>query len=193
MVTIMDEESNSNTDAQESLGKEASAVVKKQNIFISFFNKIPKKVLRISIILIVILGLFYAGWLIFNSFFGKKSEKLHENNANGSSYSSEMSPEYNFFLPTPEVIVNLRSLKTKGNILRATFYLQLYNREDEIKIKELFPVIIDQSIAYLRDQSVADFEGIGLERVRQALLTRINNVIHPLKIYRVIIKDFVIQ
>ena len=93
----------------------------------------------------------------------------------------------------PEIVVNLRSISSKGNILRSTFALQIYNKQDEPKIREFMPIILDQMLSYLRDQSINDLEGPGLERMREAILLRVNNVVRPIKVHRVVLKDFIIQ
>jgi flagellar basal body-associated protein FliL len=45
----------------------------------------------------------------------------------------------------------------------------------------------------LRDQSVGDLEGPGLDRMREAILLRINNIVRPIKIHRIVLRDFIIQ
>ena len=55
------------------------------------------------------------------------------------------------------------------------------------------PIILDQLLSYLRDQSISDLEGPGLERMREAILLRISNIVRPIKIHRAILKDFIIQ
>lgn len=166
---------------------------KTQENNLPFWKKIPKKVLLVSIMGVGFVILLASGWYVFNYFFHKKTEEVHKTTTDEEENLKEMAPESNFFMGIPEIVVNLRSVKTKGNVLRASFTMQLYSREDENKIKDYQPIIIDQLLSYLRDQAVADLEGAGLERMREALLTRINNIIRPLKIHRVIIKDFIIQ
>ncbi len=155
-------------------------------------EKITPRMLFFCITFAAILLLSIGGWFVFKHFFAS-------NDAENKSKNEHIEENYNVtsenkvFLSVPEILVNLRSTKPKGNVLRATFMLQIYNKEDEPKIREFLPIILDQLLTYLRDQTVSDLEGSGLERMRQALLVRINNVVHPLKIHRVIIKDFIIQ
>lgn len=177
------------TESQES--QEATASVVKTEL--PFWKKNPKKVLLASIIGGGFIVLLMSGWFVFKHFFDTKSDEVHKNTTDDDEIVKEITPESNIFMSIPELVVNLRSLKAKGNVLRATFSLQIYSREDENKIKDYQPIIIDQILSYLRDQSIADLEGAGLERMRQALLTRVNNIIKPLKAHRVIIKDFIIQ
>ena len=153
-------------------------------------KKISPKVLLGCIIGLMILVFCGGGWFLYKHFSSlSEEEKKNAQVEDGKN----IVPQINCFVAIPEAVVNLRSTKPKGNILRTTFILQIYNKEDEQKIKEFTPLILDQILSYLRDQSVNDLEGPGLERMRQAILLRINNIIRPIKIYRVILKDFIIQ
>lgn len=177
------------TDSQEN--QEVSASV--ATTAVPFWKKNPKKVLLASIISIGLIILLISSWLVFKHFFDNKLDEVHKNTTDDDEIVKEIIPESNLFVSIPEIVVNLRSMKAKSNVLRATFSLQIYSREDENTVKDSQPIIIDQILSYLRDQSIADLEGAGLERMRQALLTRVNNVLKPLKVHRVIIKDFIIQ
>jgi flagellar basal body-associated protein FliL len=140
-------------------------------------KKIPSRVLLVNTIIFVVLLLCVGGWF-FSGLFIENNETQHETN---------------YYVSIPEVVVNLRSINPKGNILRATFNLQIHKKEEEAKIKEYIPVILDQLLSYLRDQSVSDLEGPGLERMREALLLRINNIVRPIRINRITIYNFLIQ
>lgn len=140
-------------------------------------KKIPSRVLLVNTIIFVVLLLCVGGWFFYDLFI--------DNN--------ETQHKTNYYVSIPEVVVNLRSINPKGNILRATFNLQIQKKEEEAKIKEYMPVILDQLLSYLRDQSLADLEGPGLERMREALLLRINNIVRPIKINRITIHNFLIQ
>jgi flagellar basal body-associated protein FliL len=140
-------------------------------------KKIPSRVLLVNTIIFVILLLCVGGWF-FSGHFIENNETQHETN---------------YYVSIPEVVVNLRSINPKGNILRATFNLQIHKKQEEAKIKEYIPVILDQLLSYLRDQSVSDLEGPGLERMREALLLRINNIVRPIRINRITIYNFLIQ
>ncbi len=158
-------------------------------------NNISKKTLSLKVLLgciitLVIFVLYVGGWFLYKHFSAHPEE---EKKNSQTEEGLDAIPLINCFLAIPEAVVNLRSTKPKGNILRTTLILQMYKKEDEPKIKEFTPIILDQVLSYLRDQSVNDLEGPGLERMRQALLLRINNIVRPLKVYRVILKDFVIQ
>lgn len=150
----------------------------KQTIEVSVGKKKKlSKVLLSSTIAGVFLTFSISGWFFYNHF------SHHSETANGANY----------YVTIPEIVVNLRSISSKGNILRSTFALQIYNKQDEPKIREFMPIILDQMLSYLRDQSINDLEGPGLERMREAILLRVNNVVRPIKVHRVVLKDFIIQ
>lgn len=98
------------------------------------------------------------------------------------------------FLPLPELIVNLKSSKSRGNILKSVFVLEIETLKEKEKIDHLKPLIIDQFQSYLRELEANDIQGAaGIERVRQELFNRVNTIITPLKVRQVLVKDFLIQ
>ncbi|CAO4839327.1 MAG: hypothetical protein CNLJKLNK_00933 [Holosporales bacterium] len=98
------------------------------------------------------------------------------------------------FLSLPEMIVNLKTSKGKGNILKTTFVLQVANDKEREKIEKFTPLIIDQFQTFLRELDIIDVQGAaGIERIRQELFTRINQIISPFKIKEILVKDFLVQ
>ncbi len=98
------------------------------------------------------------------------------------------------FLSLPEMIVNLKSTKSRGNILKTIFVLEIESLAEKEKIDHLKPLIIDQFQSYLRELEANDIQGAaGMERVRQELFNRVNTIITPLKIRQILVKDFLIQ
>jgi len=140
-------------------------------------RKLRSKVLLVGTIISIFMIFSFASWSFYEHFM-KRANAIQE---------------ANYYVPIPEIVVNLRSVNTKGNILRTNLSLQVYHKEDEVKIKEFMPVILDQILSYLRDQSVGDLEGPGLDRMREAILLRINNIVRPIKIHRIVLRDFIIQ
>jgi flagellar FliL protein len=115
-------------------------------------------------------------------------------------FKSEVSKEKEFnildvgYLTLPDVIINLKSTKNHANVLKATFVLELESINDKEAIDRLKPVIMDEFQTYLRELELADIQGSsGLERIRQELFTRVNNGIAPLKIRKILIKEFLTQ
>ncbi len=98
------------------------------------------------------------------------------------------------YLTLPDMIVNLKTNKNKVTVLKCSFILELRTVKERDNIDHLKPVIIDQFQSYLREQEMSELQGsTGVERIRQELLNRVNAVISPFKIRRVLIKEFLIQ
>ena len=144
-------------------------------------------IILLSLNLLVVLGV--GGYLAYHFIF--KKETVTDSHAVEIEKVEE--PEHLVFSQIPEIIVNLKSNKPRGNILKVTFAVQLIKKEDEEAIKTAQPIIIDQIMSYLREQTVNDLEGFGLDRLKQAIFERINTAIKPLKIYRLMIKEFIVQ
>lgn len=140
------------------------------------------------IFIIVVLNILILGICGGYFYFLKHSEKDKKHEEETPQEPIELS-----FLSLPEIIVNLKSNKPRGNILKATFVLQMYKKNDETKIKESQPIVIDQIMSYLREQTLNELEGNGLEIIKQSIFDRINTAIKPLKIYKIMIKEFIVQ
>lgn len=99
------------------------------------------------------------------------------------------------FLPLPEIIVNLKNTgKGRGNVLKAIFVLELSSEKDREHINKFTPLITDQFQTFLREMEMIDLQGAsGIEKTRSELETRINQVIAPVKIRQILIKDFLVQ
>jgi flagellar FliL protein len=98
------------------------------------------------------------------------------------------------YLQLPDVIVNLKPTNSRPGTLKASFILELAKAKDKDVVNHLKPLIIDQFQTYLRELEVSDVQGaVGLERVRQELKNRVSNLVSPIKIRQVLIKDFLVQ
>lgn len=142
----------------------------------------PQKSKKIIVLITTILLLLLVGGGNFAYLYNKKQPLANVNE-----------PNHLVFMTLPEILVNLRSHKAHNHILKATFVLQLYKKNEEEGVKNAQPVIVDQIVSYLREQMISDLEGAGLERVKQALLERINAILSPLKIHKLMIKEFIMQ
>jgi flagellar FliL protein len=98
------------------------------------------------------------------------------------------------YMNLPDIIINLKSTKNKTSVLKASFVLELESLKDKEALDQLKPVIIDEFQTYLRELEISDIQGsAGLERVRQELFNRVSSVISPLKVRKVLIKEFLTQ
>ncbi|MES2252316.1 MAG: flagellar basal body-associated FliL family protein [Pseudomonadota bacterium] len=122
--------------------------------------------------------------------FGENHEKTEEHKAE-ESLVNLMEITY---LALPDVLINLKATNSRPATLKASFVIELVKGKDKEAIDHMKPLIIDQFQTYLRELEVSDTEGaVGVERVRQELKNRISNLIAPLQIRQVLIKEFLIQ
>ena len=147
---------------------------------------------KILIIIIAVLVLIIAG---LGGLFFLNSNKSSSASTNQSSTSTSSENRLKLsFLQLPELLINLRTLHGKDAILRASFTLQLSSENDTEIIKQYIPLIVDQFQTFLREMNVADIQGAsGIERIRQELLIRINQLVKPHKILEILVKDFLVQ
>ena len=147
---------------------------------------------KIIIILGCVIGLGFlatAGIL----FFPKLIHMINKPETSEEDEKPKMSKSVTF-ISLPELLVNLKMYQGKASILKATFVLQIANEKDAVELNRFIPVITDQFQTFLREMTIVDLEGAsGIERIRQELLVRINQVVKPAKIMEVLVKDFLVQ
>lgn len=98
------------------------------------------------------------------------------------------------FTPLPEILINLRSKDGPGGFLKATFIIETVSEVATHQVDQLKPQFVDQFQIYLRELDMEDLKGsAGIQRMRQELLSRANNILAPEKAHDVLIKDLIIQ
>ena len=99
-----------------------------------------------------------------------------------------------FYLEVPEMLVSLRSSGRKQQILKLRISLELAGPEDQPAIDAFMPKIVDNFQVFLRELRVEELEGSqGLYRVKEEMLSRVNQAAHPVKVKDVLIGDMLIQ
>lgn len=99
------------------------------------------------------------------------------------------------YMVLPEMVINLRTTATgRASLLKCVFVLLLKN-EEESKIVESFkPQILDSFQSHIRELNLDQLEGAaGIERLRQTLVERVNTIIAPISIQKILIKEFLTQ
>ncbi|HVI49892.1 MAG TPA: flagellar basal body-associated FliL family protein [Candidatus Sulfotelmatobacter sp.] len=98
------------------------------------------------------------------------------------------------FYDLPEILVNLNSPGRKQNFLKIRVSLELESALDVGKIEAVMPRIIDNFQVYLRELRVDDLQGsAGMLRLREELMTRVNNAVKPAKVNDVLFKEMLVQ
>lgn len=167
----------------------------------------PKKggnmLMFILIPIMLIAGI--AGGIFLAPMFGggkeHKKEEAHEKKEGHEELSEEdqkkkeaLDPKNIAFIPVPDLLVNLKSNKQRPVFLKVSIVLEVHDPKLKEVIENLRPKMIDQFQIFLRDLDTADVTGASnLQRLRQELLVRVNNVTSPYKVQDVLIKDFLVQ
>lgn len=98
------------------------------------------------------------------------------------------------FVDLDQILVTLRTSGSKQKFLKLQVTLELEKVEDEARIEAVKPRIIDNFQVFLRELRLEELEGSqGVYRIKEELLNRVNQAVHPLKIKDVLFKDMLIQ
>lgn len=98
------------------------------------------------------------------------------------------------FYDLPEILVNLNTSGRKQNFLKIRVSLELESALDVSKVEAVMPRIIDNFQVYLRELRIEDLQGSsGMLRLREELLTRVNNAVRPAKVNDVLFKEMLVQ
>jgi flagellar FliL protein len=103
-------------------------------------------------------------------------------------------PDANLFYDLPEMLVTLRSDGESGKFLRLGLSVECPNQDDLAKLQTYLPRVLDVFQSYVRSLTVADLRGTkNLEVLRRQLKTRIDNVIAPGKVKKLLFRGLVVQ
>lgn len=98
------------------------------------------------------------------------------------------------FFPLEELVVNLNTGGRKSIYLKIRVSLELSNADDIPRIQSVMPRIMDNFQVYLRELRIEDLKGsVGMYRLREELLARVNAAVAPAKVRDVLFKEMLIQ
>jgi len=98
------------------------------------------------------------------------------------------------YVPLDEMLVSLRSTGAKQKFLKIQLSLELEAEEDRQIVDDAKPRIIDNFQIFLRELRIEELEGSqGVYRIKEELLDRVNQAVHPVKIKDVLFSDMLIQ
>lgn len=98
------------------------------------------------------------------------------------------------FYEMPELLVNLSNKDKRSQFLKLRVALEMSDRETRSAIAPVLPRIMDIFQVHLRELRSEDLEGsAGVYRLKEALLRRINLVLTPNKIDRILFKEMIVQ
>ena len=98
------------------------------------------------------------------------------------------------FYEMPDMLVNLSHKDKRSHYLKLKVALEMSDRETKKSIEPMLPRIMDIFQIYLRELRSEDLEGsAGIYRLKEELLRRINLVLNPRKIDRILFKEMIVQ
>jgi flagellar FliL protein len=93
-----------------------------------------------------------------------------------------------------EFLVNLNTSGKRNSFLKMTVTLELPGPTEKATVETKLPRIRDTFQVYLRELRASDLDGsAGLHRLREELLLRINQIIHPYKVNDILFKEVIVQ
>ena len=98
------------------------------------------------------------------------------------------------FFPLEELVVNLNTGGRKSVYLKIRVSLELAGPDEIPRIQSVMPRIMDNFQVYLRELRIEDLKGsVGMYRLREELLARVNAAVAPVKVRDVLFKEMLIQ
>jgi flagellar FliL protein len=174
-------------------------------------KKIPKKVLIIAgagVGAILLIGIIVAVLFMTGVLGGKPDADVHAadaaakdvmtgaapKDAHGDGKEGKKKEGGAVFYDLGEMIVNLNTDGKRQTFLKLVVQLELESVEDKLVIDTMRPRIIDNFQTYLRELRVDDLRGsAGLYRLREELLFRVTEAVHPIKIRDVLFQQMLVQ
>lgn len=116
--------------------------------------------------------------------------------ASGSSKdASQHTPDFTgIYVVVPDMLSNLQGDDRRNHFLKLCLTLEAKTNADAKRINELMPAIVDAFLVYLRELRIDDLKGAeGIFLLRQQLIDRANAILSPVKVVRVLLREFLVQ
>ncbi len=159
----------------------------------------PKSKKKILIILAVVALIAIAGVAYFfkgasRSNVQVEGEAAHANNISGEEGKAQGASAASTIMDMEEFLLNLNVSGKTPSFLKLKVKLELKDAADKQKIEEHMAKIRDAFQIYLRELRPNEIQGsIGLYRLREELLLRINKIVAPLSINSVLFDQILVQ
>lgn len=93
-----------------------------------------------------------------------------------------------------EFLVNLNSSGKQASFLKMSVTLEVMGEANSKAVEENLPRIKDTFQTYLRELRAEDLKGsAGVYRLREALLLRVNKVLHPAQVSDILFEELIVQ
>jgi flagellar FliL protein len=152
----------------------------------------PKFGRRKIVILLLILMLIIAGGI--STFMFLKAQKAKEEAVTLAEKENQVALPQAVFVDMDEIIVNLNTDGKAVSFMKIKITLEVASQSDEAIINKLMPRVRDVFQVYMRELRPSDMQGsVGLYRLKEELLYRINKLVYPAKVNDLLFKDVLIQ
>lgn len=172
--------------------KEVTEITAEDIIQPSAKRKSTLLVLLLVGVIVILLG--FIGFLF--SPFGRKIINFSPQQETAKEEVIEEEPKEFAFVTLPDILSNLRSRthSDRPSFLKLVLVLRIATAHDKEPIEAMKPIILDQFQIFLRELEIEDISGAsGLQRLRQELLNRANNVVSPKRVVDVLFKEILVQ
>lgn len=152
----------------------------------SIANKKKKLIVALVVLLVVVAaGIF--------GFLKIQQKKAADQEAEAHKAASEANNEL-IYLELEDMIVNLNTQGKGVSFLKLKITLELEGKENQEAITKYTPKVKDALQLYLRELKPEDMQGsVGLYRLKDELLLRINKIIYPAHVNDILFKDILVQ
>lgn len=98
------------------------------------------------------------------------------------------------FVDLPDILVNLKGSPQRARFLKLRISLEVANAQTAQRVQALSPRVLDSFQLYLREVMPDELDGAqGMERLKEALLMRVDRAIDPVRIDGVLFKEMLVQ
>ncbi|HEX2592317.1 MAG TPA: flagellar basal body-associated FliL family protein [Rhizomicrobium sp.] len=169
---------------------EGEAPKEKKGIMGMLFGSKLKMMISAGVLLLLLLG---GGGGAYYFFFMSAPEPKPGEETAGEEHVPIVPPTIAFY-EIPDIIVNIQTVDGSPAYLKLGISLEIEHEEEKAGLQAVMPRVIDQFQAYLRELRVDDLKGsMGVLRIKEELLRRINLAAQPYKVKDVLLKDMIVQ
>jgi flagellar FliL protein len=98
------------------------------------------------------------------------------------------------FVDLPDMLVNLSAGGHRLRYLKIATALEIRGEDQAERVRQFVPRILDSFQVYLRAIRPEELEGAeGVYRIKEALLARTNDAVHPARVRDVLIRELLVQ
>ncbi len=98
------------------------------------------------------------------------------------------------FVDLPDMLVNLNAGGHRLRYLKIATALEIRGQDQAELVRQFVPRILDSFQVYLRAIRPEELEGAeAVYRIKEALLARTNDAVHPARVHDVLIRELLVQ